>query len=478
MHVLARATAGLCTALALAAAVATSAAATVSPTLAESGSTLAVEQFGIAMSTEGERSALAYAGVVTGSRRREMKLRARVGRGRTFGASRLLESLRRASGTRAQISITDLKVAVSPDGRAVAAWIATTFSSDFSHARRRLRVAAAAPRGQFGAARTVLTTARPLDIDALVAGRGGLIVLALQRSDAVEVLVLRDGGRFRAPQRIGTSTIFAAPPTLALASRGLVVAAWSPAFDSAAQAAVLPTGGLRFLGARPVSPPGQPTSYARAVAGPGGAGVVWSSGSSSGPPSATGSVGFARLRRDASALAAPETVAAVRISGAPSGAITRRGLATVWRHYIDETVPGDSDFFVNSRVAATASWTGDVAPRRLSEPPASAFRPVIAALGDRALVAWREAPAYALGFAIRLAVAGPDGWLPTVDLRPGGGSDVQTRPSTGISDDERPSGADLQITAGRDGALLAWLTSTTTSDGERVGRLRVASYRP
>ncbi|MGH2898362.1 MAG: hypothetical protein ACRDMZ_06780, partial [Solirubrobacteraceae bacterium] len=220
--------AGLSAALAACAAAAAPATATVSPTLAESGRTLAVEQFAIAMNPAGDRSALVYGGAVAGTRRRALRLRARVGHGRSFTASSLLESMRRGTGSRAQISITDVTVAVGRDGTAVAAWVASTFRRDYGHPRRRLRIASATPRGRFGRARTLLVASgRSLEIDALVVGRGGLAVLALQRDDAVEMLVGRARGRFGARQPIGTSAIFAAPPTLALAPGGAVVAAWS-----------------------------------------------------------------------------------------------------------------------------------------------------------------------------------------------------------------------------------------------------------
>lgn len=479
MHVLRRATAVAVTVAAITGSAVAVAPAAVSPTLVESSSRLGIESFAVAISPAGERSALAYAGAVRGSRRSKLKLRAKLGRGRRFTAGQQLEHLRRGTGDRADVRIDDVKVAVSPDGVAVAAWIVKTARRDFSRSVTRVRIATAQPGGRFGRPRTPLrTTAPSLSLNALVAGRDGLVVLSLLRDDAVEVLVGR-GGRFGARQRIGTSTLYVTPPTLALAPTGAVIAAWSPTFGSAAQAAILPQRARRFLATHPISGPGLPASHARAVAGPGGAGVAWTSGSPFDAPSSPGSVRFARLRTDAAAFAAPVALADVSISGAPAVGIARPGVAGAWRHYGVRTEPGDSDFFVNSRVAASASWIAGPTPRRLSELPALALRPVVAALPDRVLIAWREAPVGLRATRrIRLAVAGPDGWLPTAGPQHGGPADVQTTPTTGIIDDERPSGGDLSIAAGSSGALLAWLSVTRTSDGEAIDRLRVASYRP
>jgi hypothetical protein len=172
------------------------------------------------------------------------------------------------------------------------------------------------------------------------------------------------------------------------------------------------------------------------------------------------------------------TIAGDGANGAPAIAIPRLGITTAWRRYDVRTEPGDSDYFVNSRLAATASWIRDPGSRALSQLPALAVRPVLAALADRALVAWRDAPASEPGTRMRFAVAGPRGWQPTVTLAPDGSQpQFQTRPSTGIVDDEYAENA-LSLAAGRRSALLAWTSYIAQEDGNMLGRVRVASYRP
>jgi hypothetical protein len=68
-----------------------------------------------------------------------------------------------------------------------------------------------------------------LELDGLVAGRGGLAVLALRRGERVEVAVRRAGGHFGARQRIGSSSSYRALPTLVPAEGGTVIASASRA---------------------------------------------------------------------------------------------------------------------------------------------------------------------------------------------------------------------------------------------------------
>ena len=266
-----------------------------------------------------------------------------------------------------------------------------TASRDFGHQRYRLRIARAASGERFGRPRTALTATRPFELSDLVAGRDGLAVVALQRDQRAQFLVGRRGGRLTAPQDLGPSTIYVAPPSLALATGGAVLAAWSPSIGSTAQAALLAPGAPRFEPAQTASAAGEPASYASAVAGPGGAGVAWTTTSvQSMPTPVTGQVRFARL--NAGAFSVPATLAEGAISGVGQLALPRGGAAAAWRRYIDTTEPGDNDYFVDSQLFAHASPAGDSAARALSQLPAIAFRPVIGALGDRALVLWREAP--------------------------------------------------------------------------------------
>ena len=440
-----------------------------------SGIELDATRFAIALNPSGDRSALVYGGPVPGSRSGRTMLVAQLGEGRRFSSSQRLEDLRRGTGARAEVRLNAVRISVAPDGDAVAAWVVMTASRDFGHQRYRLRLARAAAGERFGRARTALTAARPFELSGLVAGRDGLAVVALSRDQRAQFLVGRHRGRLAAPQDLGASTTYVAPPSLALAAGGAVLAAWSPSIGSTAQAALLARGARRFEAARTVSAAGEPASYAGAVAGPGGAGVAWTRASvQSMPAPVAGQVRFARLQ--AGAFSAPVTLAEGAISGAGQLALPRGGAATTWRQYVDKTEPGDSDYFVNSQLFAQSPLAGDTAPRALSQLPAIAFRPVIGALGDRALVLWREAPVLTIGSRLRLAVAGPSSWVRTVTVADGG-LNVRTTPQTGIVDDEYPSG-DPAIATGRERALLAWSAPARNERGETLHRVRLASYRP
>ena len=172
------------------------------------------------------------------------------------------------------------------------------------------------------------------------------------------------------------------------------------------------------------------------------------------------------------------TLASVGADGAPHVALPRLGVATTWRHTSITSEPGDTDSITASRLAAAASWLDGASPRRLSEPPSLAFRPVLAALGDRALVAWMEAPEYNVGTPVRLAVATARGWQGTVTLPLGEPAQGPPTLSFGIDDDERRRANALSIAAGSRVALLGWVTTRRASDGEAVSRLRLAAYRP
>lgn len=442
-----------------------------------SGIELDATQFAVAMNRSGDRSLLAYAAPVANSRGARTMLFAQLGHGRRFSSSQRLENLRRGKGLRAQVLLSAVKVSVAGDGSAVAAWIVTTASRRFERARYRVRIARAAAGKRFERPRTALSVTRPFELTGLVAGRDGLAVVALRRDERAQVVVWRHRERFAAPQDLGSSTVYVAAPSLALAPGGGVLAAWSPTSASTAQAALLAPRARRFKAARSVSAAGEAASYAGAVAGPGGVGVSWTTNSVHNSPAPVGGrLRFARLKSAAGDFSAPVTLADVTISGAGQVALPRGGAATTWRQYIDKTVPGDSDYFVNSQLFAHAPVSGDTAARTLSQLPAVAFRPVIGALGDRALIAWREAPVVTIGSRLRLAVAGPHGWQPTVTFA-NAGLDVQTTPETGIPDDEFPA-ADLAIAGGASIALLAWIAPLRQANGDTLHRVRLASYRP
>ena len=449
-----------------------------------SGSELDVAQFAVAMDPSGDRSALAYAGTVPRSRGGRVMLVAQLGHGRRFWSSQRLDTLRRDTGVRAPVLLSAVKVSVAGDGSAVAVWVimATRRSG---HARYRLRVARAPAGLRFERPRTLLSTRRHVELTGLVAERDGLAVVALRRDERVQVIVARPGAARPAPQDLGSSTVYVAPPSLVPIRGGGVLAAWSPTSASAARAALLAPRGRRFRAARAVSAAGEVARYAAAVAGPGGAGVAWTIRPSvpgepqqSYPWPVAGRVRFARLNSPTGHFSAPVTLADVTISGAGQVALPRGGAATTWRQYIEKTVSGDSDFLINSQLFAHAPFTGNTAARALSQLPAIAFRPVIGALGDRALIAWREVAMRTIGSRLRLAVAGPHGWAPTITFANARRDIIQTTPETGIAEDEYPAAGGLTIAAGASSALLAWTTLARQADGDRLHRVRVASYRP
>jgi len=463
----------------------TAAPAAVSVPTSVSGSGLDVAQFAVAMDPSGDRSALAYAGTVSRSRSGRVMLFARLGHGRRFRSSQRLDDLRRDTGVRAPVLLSAVKVSVAADGSAVAVWVVIATRRHYGRWRYRLRVARAPAGRRFERPRTLLSTPRHFELTGLVAGRNGLAVVGLHRDERVQVIVARPGAPRAAPQDLGSSRVYVAPPSLALGPGGGVLAAWSPTSASAARAALLAPRGRRFRVARAVSAAGEVASYAGAVAGPGGAGVAWTKPPSvpgepaqSYPWPVAGRVRFARLNSRAGHFSAPVTLADVTISGAGQVALPRGGAAAAWRQYIEKTVSGDSDFLVNSQLFAHAPFTGDTAARALSQLPAIAFRPVIGALGDRALIAWREVPVRTIGSRLRLAVAGPHGWEPTMTFADGGELEVQTTPETGIADDRHPAAGDLTIAAGASSALLAWTTLARQPNGNRLHRVRLASYRP
>ena len=464
-------------ALALAAglgcATASSTQATVSGSKVVSGSGFGVQDFALAMNPAGERSAV----TLVGPRGTRVQALTRLGSGDSLRSGLRLDDLRARNGSGGYVQISDPVTAVAPDGAAIAAWIVTSVERRDARPSYRLRVSTASSSGSFGRARTLLSSSSSqLSLTGAVAGRRGRAVLSWLRGSRVEVAV-RSGSRFGSPQVIGSSSDFDGPPQLAMSAGGTAVAAWSPTVGSAAMASVLRPAGRRFGTARRVSAPGEHTAYARAVAGPGGAGVAWTVDAPSAAPAA-GVLRFARMRTAAGVFAAPVTLTSVDTDGAPHLALPRLGVLAAWRQFTTHTEPGDTDSITASRLEASSSWLDGAAPRRLSEPPALALRPVLAALGDRALVAWLEAPEYNVGTPVRLAVATAGGWQPTVTLPLD--DPLQGPPSRtfGIDAGERRSALDLAIAAGGRSALLAWVTNISSADGRAAGRLRIAAYRP
>jgi len=463
--------------LALASAVAWTTTATapaaISPQRVVSASDLDLSGFALAMNPSGARSAV----VQTGTRGSRTQLLTRLGRGRSFGSSQRLDDVRSRPGNGGFVLITSPRVSVAPDGGAVAAWLITTVARRDAQPSYRVRVAIAPDGERFGRARTLLSSSRSrVELTGLIAGRRGLAVVSWRRGPWTLVAVRRGSKGFGAHQRVAGSTDYGSPVTLALSPGGSVVAGWSTADAPTAQAAVLRAGGRRFGAARTVSAPGEAARFGRAVAGPGGAGVAWSVATRFGD-AANRALRFARLS-SATGFAAPVTLADVDASGGPQVALPRLGVLTAWRHYSTETEPGDNDSLSASRIAAAASWAGGAAPRRLSEPPALARRPAVAALSDRALIAWQQAPGSDEGSPLYLAVAGAGGWQPTQTISPDPSAQGSGLTGTQLYDDEAYSSLDPAIVAGSRSALLGWMTREATSSQSSRGQLRVVTYTP
>ncbi len=464
-------------ALALASAVAwtttAAAPAAISPQRVVSASDLDLSGFALAMNPSGTRSAV----VQTGTRGSRTQLLTRLGRGRSFGSSQRLDDVRTRPGNGGFTLITSPRVSVAPDGGAVAAWLITTVARRDAQPYYRVRVALAADGQRFGRAHTLVSASQGrVELTGLVAGRRGLAVVSWRRGERTLAAVRRGSTGFGEHQTIAGSTDYGSPVALALSPGGAVVAGWSSVTAPTAQAAVLRVDGRRFGSSRIVSAPGESARFGRAVAGPGGAGVAWSLATRFGDR-ANGTLRFARLR-DAGGFATPVTLAGVGADGAPHVALPKLGVLTAWRHYTTVTEPGDNDSLSDSRIAAAASWVAGATPQRLTEPPALARRPVVAALADRALIAWQQAPGSDAGSPLFLAVATAGGWQPTATISPDPSELGSGLRVTRLYDDEGYGAVDPALAAGARSALVGWITRVPRTSETSHGELRVATYTP
>lgn len=436
----------------------------VSPVRVITSDRLDVEDFAIAMNPSGTRSTVAFAARERGKPTGQVKLYARLGRGRALDPARLIETLRTASGPR--VDVSDAKAAIAPDGSAAVTWIATTGRT------KRVRIATAVPGQSFTKPRTVFTTsARSLVLTGVVSGRIGLLVVSWRRGAVVEAAVRQRSTRFSKPQTLGTSDTFD-PPTLALAPSGVTIATWSTTLMSPSTA-VLPLGSKRF---RRVADRTDSTevTFPRIVTGPGGAALAGTA-HRSGTGLLEGQLFASRLSGDS--FGTPFAIADDGSAGAPYASLSRRGISTAWRHYRVVSNAGEDDRLTDSRVSANASWLDSGATRRLSDLPALAGRPAVAALHDRSLVAWTEQTDNSQR--LRLAVAGPTAWLPTRTFwrAPSLTAGTPVSPVQTTFPEQRAVG-ELAIAAGPHAAILAWLGVTPAAGGAVVGRLRLMGYRP
>jgi hypothetical protein len=217
----------------------------------------------------GGRAAVLMAGFRPAQRPQRWSLLARVGESGRLGR------LRRLGG-----SVFGPRVAVGPDGTAVAAWVA----------HEVLRVAVAPPGRPFGRVQTVVRTRASLLLGGVGVTASGRAVVAWRRGNAgawvVQAAVRAPGRAFGGVRTLGDSQY---PPALAVSPSGMVLVAWltrprmpapgtPPTLEGNPRvlAATLAAGATRF--AAPVQLAGPPSPVFNppdAASGPGGAAVVW-----------------------------------------------------------------------------------------------------------------------------------------------------------------------------------------------------------
>lgn len=396
---------------------------------------------------------------------RQQLLFARLGLGRNLGPLRRLED-RRSDAGRRRVTIFSSRVAVSSDNMAVAAWVARGREAG----RDQLRVAIA-PRGRgFRPARTLARVrgrngyVPEIKVTGLVASPHGRVVVAwsLDRPGSPSMhAAVRTRGRFGTPQRLGTiGFASSAPPSLALAPSGAVVAAWllrGSDERSSVRAATLRPRARRFGAARLISGADDADDVGL-FAGPGGAAVTWSNGRPA--PGHLMPLRMARLRRDG-ALAAPQTFAlvepgpqALEVDGLQLG-FPLAGPVAAWQVFHDISEAGDGAKN-QTRIDTMIGRGSNVfhAPQTRTSPGAQTGLPVVAALADRMLLAWRER-------------VGTDTWHLRLAVHPSGGDWGPTRTFADID------GA-IAIAASRRSALVLWQPFEPRAE-QRV--LQLAVYR-
>lgn len=427
-------------------------------------------EFSLATSPAGGRVALLYrTGTQCGGKRD--RLLARLGRGRNLGPALVLEGRAGPSAAKRVSIFGAARVAVGANGSAVAAWV----SRGREPGRDDLRVAMAAPGRRFGPARTLSRASflrgyvSRIELVGVIAGADGRTVVSWtlrhgNRSGtaSLRAAVRMSGGRFGAPQSLGPfSVVFSsqAATALALAPSGTVVAAWRPGARPTAAAAILRPGRRRFGAVRTISGD-DAANHVQASAGPGGAAVSWSDDRRMiGSPIR---LRLARLRRDGT-LGLASTIGAVDTAGGtlevdgPQVAFPLAGPVAAWQVFRDISEAGDGAMDSTRIDAAGAGDGGLPVPSTLSTVGALARGPLVGALTDRTLVAWRE----------RERVT-RDRWRLRLAVRRSDGAWGSTRTFAG-------SAAAVAIAASRRSALLLWQPLPPGGEHEP---LRLAIYRP
>jgi hypothetical protein len=273
--------------------------------------------------------------------------------------------------------------------------------------------------------------------------------------------IRRGGAGFGRPQRLGTAGFASsAPPTLALAPTGAVVAAWMVRGPQRAsvRAATLRPGARRFGAARLISG-GDDADDVGVFSGPGGAAVSWSNARPA--AGALMALRLARLRANGT-LAAPHTIALVEpgaaqleVDGLQLG-FPLAGPVAAWQvfHDISEAGDGNKD---DTRIDSVIGRGTNVfhAPQPRTPPGAETGLPVVAALSGSMLLAWPER-------------SGASSWHLRLAAHPTGGDWGPTRTFADID-------GTIAIAAGRHSALVLWQPFEPLRE-QRV--LQLAVYRP
>jgi len=419
-----------------------------------------VEGFELATSPAGGRVALVY-GATAGANSEQRLLFARLGLGRNLGPARRLED--RNAGSR-PVTTFGSQVAVSPDGGAVAAWVARGREAG----RDQLRVAIA-PRGHgFGPAQT-LARARgrrgyvpTISVTGVAAGAHGRAVVAWSDGPSPVATLraaVRTGPRgFGDPQRLGPILrSYASDASFVLSPRGTVVGAWAvggpDVGDAAVAAATLRPGASRFVTRLLSRSAG--VGDVSAFGGPGGAGVGWSDDPRRGNGGPVG-LRVARVRRDGT-FTTPSSIAAVdpgtrglEVDGLSLG-FPLAGPVAAWQVFLDVSEAGDG------AKSQTRIDSAGGPLRTLSTPGVQSGVPVVGALEKTTIAAWSE------------RTPGPAG---TTTLR------LAASPSRGVWEPARTfddiDGA-VAIAAGARSALVAWQPFEPYLQDRG---LRLAVYRP
>lgn len=391
----------------------------------------------------GGRAAVVMAGFRPAGRPRRWSLLARVGDTTRLGR------LQRLGG-----SVFGPRVAVGPDGTAVAAW--TT--------RAELRVAVAPPGLPFGRVQVVLRTRASVLLGGVGVTATGRAVVAWRRGNAggwvVQAAVRAPGRGFGSAHTLGDSQY---PPAVSVSPSGTVLVTWlttprmpapgtPPSLEGNPRvlATTLAAGATRFaVPLQLAGPLGFALGSPDAAGGPGGAAVVWRE---------MADKRIALLAPGGGAFAAGlplRTAPFVAEHGDQLALVLLAGgrMVALWRNVRTRTAEDPTITVARVETSFRPSDGAFAPPERLSAGGRLAGVPAAVALGDRAVAAWSE---HRRGGAARLRIA----------VRPQRGG--WTAPRT-LSEGTAIGAVHAAAAARR--AVIAWVER----DGRAPGRLYVAT---